>query len=83
MSEVLPKQAMHVLDGRTLREVAAEPAFRVRLLAVIRSYELEYQQKRQTADFNELRRSLGLPPQETLDPTGVNMEAAPCCAGAI
>jgi hypothetical protein len=46
-------------------------------LALIRSYEIEYQQKRQIADFNELRRSLGLPPQEALDPAGVDMESVP------
>jgi tetratricopeptide (TPR) repeat protein len=77
ISEVLPKQSVKSLDGRTPREVAADPAYRTRLLALIRTYELEYQQKRQTADFNELRRTLGLPAQETLDPTGVNLETAP------
>lgn len=77
MLEVLPSQPIKVLGGRTPREVAADPAYRIRLLALIRSYEIEYQQKRQTADFNELRRSLGLPPQEVLDPTGVDMESVP------
>jgi tetratricopeptide (TPR) repeat protein len=77
MLEVLPKQPIKALGGRTPREVASDPAYRIRLLALIRTYEIEYQQKRQTADFNELRRSLGLPPQPTLDPTGVDMESAP------
>jgi tetratricopeptide (TPR) repeat protein len=74
MSEVLPKQSIKTLDGRTPREVASDPAYRIRLLGLIRTYELEYQQKRQTADFNELRRTLGLPPQETLDPAGADFE---------
>jgi tetratricopeptide (TPR) repeat protein len=77
MLEVLPKQPVKALGGRTPREVAADPTYRIRLLALIRAYEIEYQQKRQVADFNELRRSLGLPPQETLDPAGVDMERAP------
>lgn len=77
MLEVLPQQPIAALGGRNAREVAADPAYRTRLLALIRAYEIEYQQKRQVADFNELRRSLGLPPQETLDPTGVDMETAP------
>jgi tetratricopeptide (TPR) repeat protein len=77
MLEVLPKFPNAVLGGRTPREVAADPAYRVRLLALIRIYELDYQQKRQSADFNELRRSLGLPPQEPLDPAGVDMETVP------
>jgi tetratricopeptide (TPR) repeat protein len=77
MLEVLPQQPIKALDNRTPREVAADPAYRLRLLGLIRTYEIEYQQKRQVADFNELRRSLGLPPAETLDPTGVDMESAP------
>lgn len=77
MLEVLPKQPIKALGGRTPREVASDPTYRIRLLALIRAYEIEYQQKRQVADFNELRRSLGLPPQETLDPAGVDMERAP------
>jgi hypothetical protein len=77
MSEILLKQPLKVLGGRTPREVATDPAYRIRLLALIRTYEIEYAQKRQTADFEELRRSLGLPPQEPLDPAGVDMEAVP------
>jgi hypothetical protein len=77
MLEVLPGQPIKALGGRTPREVASDPAYRIRLLGLIRTYEIEYQQKRQSADFNELRRRLGLPPQETLDPTDVDMEHAP------
>jgi len=74
ITQVLLQQPVPALDGRTPREVAADPAYRIRLLGLIRTYEIEYLQKRQKADFNELRRMLGLPPQEPLDPTGVDME---------
>jgi tetratricopeptide (TPR) repeat protein len=77
MFEVLPKLPVKLLGGKTAREVSADPQYRVRLLALIRGYELQYLQVGRELDFNELRGQLGLPPQPELDPTGVNLKQVP------
>ena len=73
MFEVLPKQPIKLFGSKSALEVASEPQHRIRLLALIRSYELDHLNGGQEVDFNELRRQLGLPPQEDLDPTGVDI----------
>lgn len=75
--EVLPKQPMKLFGGKSAREVASDPVQRVRLLAFLRNYELSFEQRRQTIDFNELRRQLGLPLSAPLDPNGIDMAEVP------
>jgi hypothetical protein len=74
---VWPTIPMAALDGKRPAEVAANPAYRIRLLAAILRFELGRIHEAQGPDFNELRRKLGLPAQELLDPTSVNLEQLP------
>jgi hypothetical protein len=75
--EVLPAVPLQIFGGKTAREVSADPQYRIPLLALIRSYELQYLQESRTVDFDELRRQLGLPPLETIDPTGLDIAHVP------
>jgi hypothetical protein len=75
--EIIPKLPHKVLDGRSPREVAADPQYRLRLLALIRSYELEQAPARRKGDYNELRRVLGLAVPAPLDPAGVDFQRMP------
>jgi hypothetical protein len=75
--EVLPAVSLQIFGGKTAREVSADPQYRTALLALIRSYELQYLQEGRTIDFNELRGQLGLPALETIDPTGLDIAHVP------
>jgi hypothetical protein len=75
--EVLPAVPLQQFGGKTAREISADPQYRLSLLALIRSYELQYLQESRNIDFNELRRQLGLPPLESIDPTGLDIAHVP------
>jgi tetratricopeptide (TPR) repeat protein len=60
-----------VLDGKTAREGAADPALQVRVLAAILLLDLSAPQEMPI--YNELRRSLGLPEATPIDPTGLRV----------
>lgn len=74
---VWPSMPMAALDGKRPTEVASNPAYRVRLLAAILRYELGRVQETQGIDFNELRRKLGLPTSEPLDPATIDIKRLP------
>ena len=59
------------LNGRTARQAAADPSQQVRVLAAILAKELRDPLERD--DYNQLRRQLGLPTLETIDPTGLKV----------
>jgi hypothetical protein len=56
-----PDMRQKLFGGRTMREVAGDPAERIKVLAAILLVQLSIEQVTQDIDFNELRRSLGLP----------------------
>jgi hypothetical protein len=60
--------------GKTLREVAADPNRRVEALAHILIREQVAEAERIEFDFDEVRRTLGLPVPEPIDPSGVRLE---------
>lgn len=62
-----PNMPQKLLGGRTLREAARDPAERIKVLAAILLVQLSIEQVTQDIDFNELRRSLGLPEAGTID----------------
>lgn len=62
-----PELPQAVLDEKTPRQVATEPAYRVRLLAAILLLELTGDDLQWEIDFNNLRSQLGLPPAEEID----------------
>lgn len=72
-----PSLPMAALDGKRPAEVAANPAYRVRLLGAILRYELSRLQETQGLDFNELRRKLGLAVSEPLDPAATDVKRLP------
>ncbi|NLF71056.1 MAG: hypothetical protein GX575_18650 [Candidatus Anammoximicrobium sp.] len=65
---VWPDTPLPELDGKRPAEVAADPLYRVRILAAILLLELNAEQDNIDFDFNELRAKLGLPLREDLDP---------------
>jgi hypothetical protein len=65
------------LDGRTPREAASQEAYRVRVAAAVLLLEQVGQHMNWDMDFNDLRRRLGLPPTETIDPAAVNLRRLP------
>lgn len=71
----LPAVAIPALDGQNLRQAAANPALQNRAAAII--LNLESGHPNPDAIFDELRRNLGLPIPETLDPTVVKIAELP------
>jgi hypothetical protein len=65
------------LDGRTPRSVAADPAWRNRMLAVVLVLEHFTTRMHCRMDFNQVRGWLGLPPDEPIDPAQTAPEAVP------
>ncbi len=63
-----PDLPLGVLEGRTPRAAAADPAFRVRLLAAVMVLELFWPRHARPFDFDELRAELGLPVPAPIDP---------------
>ena len=65
--EQWPEVPLGVLDGRSPREAAADPAAANRVLAAIAMMEHWCERTPGTIDFNELRAGLGLPVDEPID----------------
>lgn len=76
ISETWPNAKNRFIDGHTPTSVAANPAYRIRLLAAI--FQMEEQNGGKSEfDFNRLRSQLGLPTLEKIDPSGVDMMKLP------
>lgn len=69
-----PDLRQGTFGGKTLREMAADPDRRVEALAHILIREQVAEAERIDFDFDEVRRALGLPVPEPIDPTGVRLE---------
>lgn len=69
---IWPNLPMGALDGRSPRQVVGDPAGQVRVQAVILMMDLA--EPVENPDYNKLRRSLGLPTIEPLDPSGIRVE---------
>lgn len=74
-----PTMPRRMLDGKSPREAAPDPAYRVRLLAAILALELTPSLGFTLDDTNELRRSLGLPVAESIDPNAKDIHRIPLC----
>ncbi|MFO0906539.1 MAG: hypothetical protein U0939_26275 [Pirellulales bacterium] len=61
------------LDGKRPRDIAADPAYRNRLLADILVLEQRHANDEYGVDFNELRAKLGLPTLEPIDGKDVDL----------
>lgn len=72
-----PQQKLGILDGRSPREVAGDESCRVRLLAAIMLLQLWSEDIPGRFDFNELRRRLGLPTLEPIDPQQTAVDGLP------
>jgi hypothetical protein len=70
---IWPNLPMGSLDGKSPRQAAADPAGQVRVQAVI--LQMDLAEPVENPDYNKLRRALGLPTLETIDPAGVRVEA--------
>lgn len=75
--DVWTQLPLAVLEGKTPRQVAADPAYRVRLLAAILLLELQGDSDSWEVDFNELRNTLGLPPAVEFDGANLDVNAVP------
>ena len=64
-----PEKSQRLFGGQTPRQAAADPRFRIPLLAAILNLELA-SDLLVGFDFNELRGALGLPLAEKIDPVG-------------
>jgi hypothetical protein len=60
-----------VLDGKSLRQAAGDASLQARALAVILLMDLAEPEER--PEFNQVRKSLGLPTVEPLDPAGLRI----------
>jgi tetratricopeptide (TPR) repeat protein len=71
LTGVFPDLPQGVLDGKSLRQAAGDASLQARALAVILLMDLAEPEER--PEFNLLRKSLGLPTVETLDPAGLRV----------
>jgi hypothetical protein len=69
---IWPNLPMGVLDDKSPRQVVGDPAGQIRVQAII--LQMDLAEPVENPDFNKLRRSLGLPTIEPLDPEGVRVE---------
>jgi hypothetical protein len=69
---IWPNLQMGVLDGKSPRQVVGDPAGQIRVQAII--LQMDLAEPVENPDFNKLRRSLGLPTIEPLDPAGIRVE---------
>ncbi len=74
--EVWPKLKNRFLDKHAPADVANNPSYRIRLLATIFSME-QNNGASDTVDFNELRRQLGQPTLDAIDPSNVDLLRLP------
>jgi hypothetical protein len=70
---IWPNLQMGVLDGKTPRQAVADPAGQVRVQAII--LQMDLAEPVENPDYNKLRRSLGLPTLEPIDPSGIRVES--------
>jgi hypothetical protein len=70
---IWPNLAMGALDGRSPRQAVADVAGQIRVQAVI--LQMDLAEPTENPDYNKLRRSLGLPTLEPIDPSGVRVES--------
>ncbi|MGI8978192.1 MAG: hypothetical protein ACR2FY_03090 [Pirellulaceae bacterium] len=71
LTSVFPDLPQGVLDGKSLRQAAGDASLQARALAVILLMDLAEPEER--PEFNQIRKSLGLPTVETLDPAGLRV----------
>jgi Flp pilus assembly protein TadD len=71
--KLVPEIPQGILDGKSLRQAAADPSMQVRALAAILMLDLAEPEERPI--YNQLRRSLGLPTVEPLDPQGLRIQS--------
>jgi hypothetical protein len=80
-SEILmnrwPELPQKVLGGKSAVQAAADPASRIKVLATLLLLELATDQSSTDFDFNELRKKLGLPTVDPVDPTTTSAIALP------
>lgn len=72
-----PAMPLGLFGGKSPREVANDPANHVKLMAVILLLEYWTEQTGETFDFNLLRRELGLPTLEAIDPASADVDQLP------
>jgi len=64
---------LKALGGKTPRELAADPANKIPALAAVLLLELSNDQQQDEVDFNELRREIGLPTRDRIDPADIDV----------
>jgi hypothetical protein len=69
---IWPNLQMGVLDGKTPRQAVADPAGQIRVQAII--LQMDLAEPVENPDYNKLRRSLGLPTLEPIDPSGIRVD---------
>jgi hypothetical protein len=72
-----PASPLGVLDGKSPQEAAAEPQYRVTLLAAILLVEFWAEHHGTGFDFNLLRTRLGLPTLDAIDPEKTDLVSLP------
>jgi len=72
--ETWPKSSSSLLGGRTPEEAAGDPSQKIPLLAAILVLELSVSDAALDDCYDALRKRLGLPAAEPIDPTGTSIE---------
>jgi len=72
LTRICSNLRMRVLDGKTPRRPVADPAGQTRAQAII--LQMDLAEPVEDPDYITLRRSLGLPMLELIDPTGVRVD---------
>lgn len=70
---IWPNLPMGLLDGKTSRQAVSDPAGQIRVQAII--LQMDLAEPEENPDYNKLRRSLGLPTLEPIDPNGVRVDS--------
>ena len=71
---LLPEKSTALLDGKTFREAAADPALRRRLEAVLMVMQEDFSNSFDVTEvFQRLRETLGLPAKEAINPKQVRL----------
>jgi tetratricopeptide (TPR) repeat protein len=72
-----PNMSRRIFGGKSAADVAGDPAQRIKLLAAILLLELATDQVASDFDFNELRRKLGVPEAQPIDPAASSLAELP------
>ncbi len=72
-----PEMKLGLFDGKSPREVAADPDARTKLLAAVMVLEFWNDRAPGDFDFNELRSELGLPTLDPIDAAEITIETIP------